>query len=180
MLFGLQVGLMADILRAVKNDGIAQAALNLAFCIIRGETARDETTSDMVGHRPYMQGIAFTSYAVRAADSWSRGGVRHFAVMSSQGGTVVIPIHEDVSSNEEITLADRMYLLPVDGSGREAVSGRDESRGFAFITGSVAAQGQFEVRATAIAVRKVHKSRGKWQLRRIGQCIVHRPSRAVR
>ena len=90
------------------------------------------------------------------------------AVMSSQGGTVVIPIHEDVSSSEEVNLADRIYLLPVDGSGREAVGGRDESRGFAFITGSIIAQGQFKVRATAIVIRKPHTGRGKWQLRRIG------------
>ena len=168
MLFGLQVALMADISRAVNNDGIAQAALNLALGIIKGDVIRDRTLGDMVGHHPYTQGIAFTSYAVMAADSWSRGGWMRLAVMSSQGGTVVIPIHEDVSSSEEVNLADRIYLLPVDGSGREAVGGRDESRGFAFITGSIVAQGQFKVRATAIVIRKPHTGRGKWQLRRIG------------
>jgi len=49
LLFGLRVGLMADILKSVSNDGIAESALRLALLLINGEAPRDSRLSDMAG-----------------------------------------------------------------------------------------------------------------------------------
>ncbi|KAI0767467.1 heterokaryon incompatibility protein-domain-containing protein [Fomes fomentarius] len=157
MLFGARVGLMHDIIQAVGQIDIAVPAVNLAVMMhSEGRVYADGSwLADMSGERPFTAGITFASYAVMAADSWTQSSVSDIVVVSSQGGTVVVPAECGVS------VGGRLYVLPIEPSRAGS-----EGRMFAFVTSSIAL---FDVCATAVMIANAASAgRGSWQRRTIG------------
>lgn len=145
LLFGLQVGLAADVNRAVGASDISVPLLTLATWFVDGYRDAEEML-DMVGEKPFTPGIGFTSFAAIAAKVWRQA---RLVIMSSQGGTTVVP--ENSGTGQA-----RIHKLPI------------ESQPGVCLALVVYDNTRSRVTATGLMIETKHAGSGAWQLTRFG------------
>jgi hypothetical protein len=155
MLFGIRVGLIEDICKAVENEGIAPAAITGTLTLIKEGRYRTDV-SDLSGDYPWTPGYAFMNFCVPAAEPWLGNDVTpQFVVVSSQGGTAVVPHDPNLSVSSS---PGRIYVLPVEPPGK------DPSRRLGFVT---IGNEHYRARAATLVLLRTQTGSGSWQLRRI-------------
>lgn len=102
MIFGLQVGLAADI-ESIVGIGFSKLLLDCALRMIDGSLKIGASHIDMPGILPFTKGISFMNYSAIAAQAWIR---KPLVIMVSQGGTVVVPEHVGEGTS-------RIHKLPI-------------------------------------------------------------------
>jgi len=150
MLFGMHIGLVADIEATIGASGMAEVLLRMVLLMESGTFNFSSEYRDMPGRLPYMQGYAFMNYVGMAGQCWKD---TLLVAAESQGGTAVVPANVD----EDISKKARLHILPVELSQQRSIVilVYDETR--------------FHVSGIGIMIEKQGTGRGTWQSCRFGK-----------
>ncbi|THU88569.1 hypothetical protein K435DRAFT_969446 [Dendrothele bispora CBS 962.96] len=150
MLFGLHIGLAADIEAAIGASGMAEVLLRMVLLIESGTFNFNSEYRDMPGTLPYMQGYAFMNYIGTVGQCWKD---TLLVIAESQGGVAVIPAN---SVDEDRGKKARLHILPVELKHQRSV--------VIFVYDEM----RFHVSGIGIMVEKQSTGKGSWQSCRFG------------